>query len=348
MDSRRGQRITHRDVARLAGVSPAVVSYVVNNGPRATSAEARARVLAAIQELDYHPHAFARGLRSQRTHTVGFLARDYSPLDVFVSPYSAGILTGLAAELKEHNHYLLVHPLLIGEDLQGVEQLLRSGRLDGVVVRLVDSVEDANDALLGLIASAAVPCVCLEQPPDPRFGLDAVLFDSFAGAYEATTYLMELGHRRIAHLQGDLLYESAQARRRGYEHALRDAGIALDADLIQGNTWDPTAVDDAVERLWSLVDRPTAIFAANDNLAFRAMGVLHLAGARVPDDVALIGFDDIPLAHEMVPALTTVRIPLDEIGRRASRLVLEQLGKPERGPARTEVIVPHLVHRATA
>src|SRR5690242_18141537 len=108
MDSRRGQRITHLDVARLAGVSPAVVSYVINNGPRATSAEARARVLAAIEELDYHPHAFARGLRSQRTHTIGFLARDYSPLDVFVSPYSAGILTGLAAELKEHSYYLLV------------------------------------------------------------------------------------------------------------------------------------------------------------------------------------------------------------------------------------------------
>jgi LacI family transcriptional regulator len=117
MDSGRSRRVTHRDVARRAGVSPAVVSYVVNNGPRATSAEARARVLRAIEELDYHPHAFARGLRSQRTHTIGFLARDYSPLDVFVSPYSAGVLTGLAAELKEHGYYLLVHPLLIGEDL---------------------------------------------------------------------------------------------------------------------------------------------------------------------------------------------------------------------------------------
>src|SRR5690348_11904633 len=202
MDSRRGQRITHLDVARLAGVSPAVVSYVINNGPRATSAEARARVLAAIEELDYHPHAFARGLRSQRTHTIGFLARDYSPLDVFVSPYSAGILTGLAAELKEHDYYLLVHPLLIGEDLDAVGELLRSGRLDGVVVRLVEPAGGGNDALLELIAETGVPCVCLEQPAAARFGFHSVGFDSEAGAHAATAYLVGRGHRRVAHLQG--------------------------------------------------------------------------------------------------------------------------------------------------
>src|SRR5260370_496918 len=98
-------RVTHRDVARRAGVSTAVVSYVINNGPRAASAAARARVLRAIEELDYHPNAVARGLRVQRTHTIGFIACDYSPLDVFVSPYSAGVLTGLAESLKDNGYY---------------------------------------------------------------------------------------------------------------------------------------------------------------------------------------------------------------------------------------------------
>jgi LacI family transcriptional regulator len=349
MDPGRPQRITHRDVATRAGVSPAVVSYVINNGPRATSASARERVLRAIEELDYHPHAFARGLRSQRTHTVGFLARDYSPLDLFVSPYSAGVLTGLTAELKERGYYLLVHPLLIGEDLDPIAALLRSGRLDGLVVRLVESSAAANDALLELIASARIPCVCLEQPPDHRFGFDSVVFDSAAGAYAATAYLIGKGHRRIGHLQGDPQYDSARERRRGYERALREAGFPIDLELIRGDSWDPATADAAVEALRGLADPPTAIFAANDNLAFRALGILRVAGLRVPEDVALVGFDDIPLAREMVPPLTTVRLPLVEIGRRASRRVLQMIESNTRTSAgQADVIVPELVQRCTA
>jgi LacI family transcriptional regulator, galactose operon repressor len=348
VDSERRPRITHLDVARRAGVSPAVVSYVINNGPRATSQAARERVLRAIEELDYHPHAFARGLRSQRTCTVGFLARDYSPLDLFISPYSAGVLTGLAAELKERGYYLLVHPLLIGEDLDAVAALLRSARLDGLVVRLVDAEASTNDALLELIASARLPCVCLEQSPDRRFGFDSVVFDSAAGAYAATAYLVRKGHRRIAHLQGDPLYDSARERRRGYEQALRDAGLPVDTDLVRGDSWDPATADAAVEALCALADPPTAIFAANDNLAFRALGILHAAGLNVPRDVALVGFDDIPLAGEMVPPLTTVRIPLVEIGRRASRRVLEMIESNTAGAAQADVIVPDLVVRTTA
>jgi LacI family transcriptional regulator len=347
MDSGRPQRITHLDVARRAGVSPAVVSYVINNGPRATSAGARERVLRAIEELNYHPHAFARGLRSQRTHTVGFLARDYSPLDLFVSPYSAGVLTGLTAELNEHGYYLLVHPLLIGEDLDRVGALLRSGRLDGLVVRLVESTATANDALLELIASAGIPCVCLEQPPDRRFGFDSVVFDSAAGAHAATAYLIARGHRRIAHLQGDPLYDSARERRRGYERALEEAGLPIDPELIRGDSWDPASADSEVRALCALADPPTAIFAANDNLAFRTLGILHVAGLRVPEDVALVGFDDIPLAAEMVPPLTTMRIPLVEIGRRASSRVLQMIESSTRSSAQTDVIVPELVPRCT-
>lgn len=348
MAARRSQRVTHLDVARLAGVSTAVVSYVINNGPRPTSPETRARVLQAIEDLNYHPSAVARGLRSQRTHTIGFIARDYSPLDVFVSPYSAGILTGLAAEAKERGYYLLVHPLLIGEDLDAVRQLLRSGRLDGVVVRLVQAASESNQALLELIQSTSVACVCLEQPSGPGFNFDSVLFDSEAGAYSATEYLVGRGYRRIAHLAGDQLYESAQARRRGYERALADAGIASDPDLIQGNSWDPATVDAAVGRFLALADPPSAMFAASDNLAFRAIGVLHRAGVQVPRDVAIVGFDDVPLAHEMVPGLTTVRIPLDDIGRRAMRQLLGLIEAGEAGGGAADVIVPELVYRDTA
>jgi LacI family transcriptional regulator len=340
-------RVTHRDVAQRAGVSPSVVSYVINNGPRATSPEARARVLRAIKELDYHPNAVARGLRSQRTLTIGFIARDYSPLDVFVSPYSAGVLTGLAAELKGNGYYLLVHPLLIGEDLGPLGRLLRSGRLDGVVVRLVESAP-ASDALLELVAAARLPCVCLERPVDPRFGFASVLFDNVCGAHAATSYLIGRGHRRIAHLQGDPRYESARGRREGYERALREAGRSVDEQLIQGDEWKPTSVDAAVRRLSALADPPTGIFAANDSLAFRAIEVLRTDGRRIPEDVAIVGFDDIPLAQEMLPPLTTVRIPLAEIGRRAAARVLQLIESGQSGSAEAELVPAELIRRGTA
>jgi DNA-binding LacI/PurR family transcriptional regulator len=330
-------------------VSPAVVSYVINNGPRSASAEARARVLQAIQELDYHPNAVARGLRSQRTHTIGFIACDYSPLDVFVSPYSAGVLTGLAAELQDNGFYLLVHPVAIGEDLAPLGRLLRGGRLDGVVVRLVEaSTAPVSDALLELIASAGLPCVCLERAPHTRFGFDSVLFDNVQGAYAATRYLVECGHRRIAHLQGDPLYESARERRAGYERALREADVPIDPLLIQGDSWDPTTVDAAVTRLVELPEPPTAIFAANDSLAFRAIGVLRMAGYRVPEDVALVGFDDIPLAQEMLPPLTTVGIPLAEIGRRAATRLLGLIDSAQSGSGHADLIAANLIRRGTA
>jgi LacI family transcriptional regulator len=339
--------VTHRDVARRAGVSPAVVSYVINNGPRAASPEARARVLEAIDELDYHPNAFARGLRSQRTHTVGFIACDYSPLDVFISPYSAGVLTGLAAELKDNGYYLLVHPLLIGEDLTSMARLLRGGRLDGVVVRLVDATP-AGDELLDLIGAAGLPCVCLERPVDGRYGFGSVLFENDRGAHTATTYLVSRGHRRIAHLAGDPLYDSARSRRAGYERALREAGRPVDLELIQGGSWDPTIVEEAVQQLRALADPPTAIFAANDSLAFRAVELLRTSGYRIPEDVAVVGFDDIPLAQEMSPPLTTIRIPLAEIGRRAAAQVRQLIDAGQSGNGEVDLVPAELVERNTA
>jgi LacI family transcriptional regulator len=258
------------------------------------------------------------------------------------------VLTGLAAELKEQGYYLLVHPLMIGEDLRPLGRLLRSGRLDGVVVRLVESAP-ASDALLELIAAAGLPCVCLEGPADARFGFASVLFDNAIGARSAVSYLVSRGHRRIAHIAGDPLYESARARRDGYLEALRSAGLAVDPDLVVGGDWEPSSVDAAVRSLMALADPPTAIFAANDSLAFRAVGVLHSDGLRVPEDVAVVGFDDIPLAQEMVPPLTTVQIPLAEIGRRAATRVLEVItAGPDGKPATADIVPAALVFRATA
>ncbi|HVC83499.1 MAG TPA: LacI family DNA-binding transcriptional regulator, partial [Chloroflexota bacterium] len=147
------KRVTHRDVARMAGVSTAVVSYVINDGPRATSLEARRRVLDAIQTLSYHPSAAARGLRLQQTHTIGFISYDYYPGDAFFAPYNAGVLTGLTTALLAKRHYILPFPIGIGADLRGLHELLHSGRVDGVVVRLSQE-PPITDSLLDMMAAA--------------------------------------------------------------------------------------------------------------------------------------------------------------------------------------------------
>lgn len=342
------KRITHQDVARVAGVSTAVVSYVVNNGPRSTSPEVRERVLRAIRELDYHPNAMARGLRVRRTNTIGYIVNDYNAIDVFTSSYGARILTGLTTELKHNQHYVLVYPMSIGEDLRALEMLLRSERLDGVVLRLVQDAP-ATDTLLEMIASTHVPCVCIERPGSPRFGLAAVTYDDHKGAYEATSYLIARGYQRIGYLCGDRRYSTARARLAGYQEALANHGVAIDEALIGGgDDWSPFIVDTALERMLALPEPPTAIFAANDDFALRAYQLLHMRGLRVPGDMAIIGFDDVPAASNAGPPLTTVRIPLLDMGRRAADLLLDLIQAENSGVRRIEEMPVELVRRASA
>jgi LacI family transcriptional regulator len=342
------KRVTHRDVAKRAGVSTAVVSYVVNNGPRPTSPAVRERVIRAIQELDYHPNAVARGLRARRTNTIGFIVNDYTPLKVFVSPYSAMVLTGLTAQLESQHHYVLVYPMVIGEDMHDVELLLRSGRLDGVVVRLVQDPPE-TDALLELIAATHVPCVCIERPGSARFGFSSVTYDDRRGAYDAIDYLVARGHRRIGNICGDRRYSTARARLDGYRHALAAHAIPVDEALIYGEDWTPATARAGVAHLLALPHPPTAIFAASDNFAFNIIEELRMRGLGVPDDIAVIGFDDIELAAEMTPPLTTVRIPLIEMGQRAADLLLETVkaGHDETHP-HMDVVPVELVRRGTA
>jgi LacI family transcriptional regulator len=306
----------------------------------------RERVLQAIAELDYHPSALARSLSAQRTHTIGYIASDYYPLQVFTSPYSSGILTGLVSETKAQNYYLMVYPVGVDEDLSQLQALLRSGRLDGIVLRLVQE-SPITDPLLEMIASVGIPCVCIERPGHPQFDFCTVTFDDLGGAYKATSYLIKKGHRRIAHLQGDPRYATARDRREGYKRALADAGLPQDAALILGDTWEPKDAARATDQFLGLDSPPTAIFAANDTFAFAAIEVLRMRGLQVPDDMAIVGFDDIPLAQEVTPALTSVRIPLVELGQRAANMVLRLVDDAEIADCQSETLAVELMQRGT-
>jgi LacI family transcriptional regulator len=303
--------------------------------------------MKAIEELGYYPNAFARGLRARRTNTIGFVVSDYKALNVFVSPYSAGILTGTLGHLKANGYYMLVYPMPVGEDLAEFDALLGSGRLDGIVVRLVPDAP-ATDALLDRIAATHIPCVCIEQPGAARFGFSAITYDDRRAACEATKYLLAQGHRRIGHLLGDQRYPTARNRLEGYQRALADGGPGVDEVLVSGGDWLPSTARASVAQFLSLAERPTAIFAASDSLAIAAIEELQSRHVRIPEDMAVIGFDDIEMASWMEPALTTVRIPLYDIGQRAAEQVLEILQAETREPARLETVPLELMIRKSA
>ncbi len=340
------KRATRLDVAKLACVSPAVVSYVINSGPRATSPEARQRVLAAIEALSYHPSASARDLRMQRTRTIAFIYYDYHPRYSFVSPYIAGLLTGLSSALQEQHHYMLPYWVGTGEDLGGFHELLHSGRVDGIVLRLAQD-PPVTDDVLETVASAGIPCVIIERPGAERFGVSAVTYDDESAAFEATSYLIEKGHRRIAHLRGDSHQVSSTHRASGYKRALAVASLPICDTLIQGGGWTSSCGIEGMRSLLALDCPPTAVFAANDQLALGAIDLLRDRGRRIPDDVAVVGFDDIPLAQELLLPLTTVRIPLAELGRRAAALILRTV-QANGGECIIETVPVELIRRATA
>jgi LacI family transcriptional regulator len=326
------KRITVRDVAERAGVSTAVVSYVLNDGPRPTSPDVRERVRRAIEELDYHPNSAARGLRANRTHTIAFATHDFRPTESFFSNYLGVMLTAMTQALQEQGHYLLLFPLPIGENHTALRQLLREGRVDGIATRFVTDPPDTNP-VLEVIKESRVPCVCIERPGDPNFGFPAVMYDDSEGAKLAVEHFLSQGHTRIAHIHGDLRYSSAQRRLESYKSTLISNSISVDPKLIVGSPWSTRDANIATHRLLKLSDPPTAIFAASDELAIGAVQAIEHTGRLVPRDIAVIGFDDVPLSDEMMPRLSTVRLPLQAMGRRAAELLTlqptERLSQPD-------------------
>lgn len=316
------KRTTVRDVAERARVSTAVVSYVINDGPRPTSPEVRARVRRAIEELDYHPNSAARGLRANRTHTIAFATHDYRPHESFFSHYLGAMLTSMAGTLQAQGYYLLLFPLTIGEPYTNLRQLLREKRVDGIAARFITDPPE-TDLVLDVIRDSRVPCVCLERPGDRKFGFPSVTYDDREGARLAVEHFISQGHTRIAHIHGDPRYSSAQRRLEGYKSTLIANGIAVDPELIVGSPWSTRDANIATLRLLQLDLPPTAIFAASDELAIGAVQAIEHTGRFVPNDVAVIGFDDVPLSNEMMPRLSTIRLPLEEMGRRAARLLTE-------------------------
>jgi LacI family transcriptional regulator len=305
--------VTLDKVARQAGVSSSTVSRIIN-GTANVSAVKRENVLRIMSELNYHPNVLARGLASGRTMGVGVLTQDIS------SPFYGSTLRGIEGALQGTGY----HPIFISghwhvqEELEAIDFLI-SRQVDGVIV-LGGGVPDRR---LQEVAHR-LPVVVMGRSV-PGLENQCMRLDNFAGAYQATRHLIELGHRNIAHIAGEPSHRDAQDRTEGYRAALDSAGLPFSPDLVQPGDFHEAAGFLATTRLVEGRSLFSAIFAANDQMAYGARLALHRKGLRVPEDVSLIGFDDLPGSMYTTPPLTTVQQPVEEMGRAAAEAMLRML-----------------------
>lgn len=303
------------EVARKAGVSIATVSRVMNNS-KAVSARTRQKVEAAISALDFRANPFGRSLSTGQSRLLLVLVPE------FANPYYAEIIVGASAVARKHGYRLLPVDLEEpGDQVHGMFGRLDNGIADGVI----NLIPSADQFFLEADARGKPWVNCSEFIPEQD--IPYVSIDHKKAASDAVQYLINRGHRRIALVSSDERYLYAKQRREGYELALERAGIELDPQLVQitGGT-SYARGSEAGGALLSCAKPPTAVFAVSDTLAVGLIKVFRRAGMQVPKDVAVLGFDDIPIAEMFDPALTTVAQPMLELGASAVEMVIERIG----------------------
>lgn len=309
------KQVTRDDVAKLAGVSSATVSHVVNNGPRNVSPETRAKVLQAIRELGYKPNAVARNLRRQRTSTLGLIIPDT------FNPYFAEVARGIEAVAFEngyivvlcHSHYNLER------EIRYID-VLSEERVAGVI--WVPATYD--DMPAKRLLEYQIPLVILDRSIGRRDVL-SVVADNFRGGYIATEHLISLGHRRIGCITRPVGLDHSNERIRGYQAALSDHNLPVDESLLVSGGYK---FEDGRRAAMELIDcqpPPTALFAYNDIMAIGAMHAAKERGLRIPEHLSIVGFDDIPGAAFTFPPLTSVCQPKLEMGRLSAELLIDSI-----------------------
>ena len=323
-------RVTIRDVAARAGVSVATVSKVINNRYGVASGTS-ARVQAVIDELGYEASLVAQSLRNHRTNVIGILVAD-------LEPFSTELLKGAADAIRGSGFELVIYSAgghsgdRVGWERRYLSRL--SGTLIDGAILVTPTVVDVN---------YGAPIVAID-PHTGQSGLPTVDSDNFRGAQLATGHLLSLGHRRIGMLTGRPDLESAQLRERGYREALQAAGADVDESLIRCGDYDPEVSLEQARLLLTAPSPPTAVFAANDMSAIATIEVATELGLRVPADLSVVGFDNIPESALCAPPLTTVEQPIRKMGERSIELLLSLI-RGERPQATHITLATNLVIR---
>ncbi len=316
----RAKHVTIQQVAEEAGVSIQTVSRVINNRSD-VSEETRQRIREIMGRLNYQPFAIARGLASNRTYTLGLVTVD------FADPWFSQVVTGAEQEAHEQGYcFMLGSSACNPTDEPKFLRLLTERHVDGILFVRASCAEESKHLLR--MKEMGVPVVTTGFHPR---GWDLTVVDvaNVGGARKATEYLIGLGHRQIAMITGPLDWNSAHDRKDGYIQALEANGISPNSQLIVEASW---LHKDGYVGMKTLLERGapfTAIFAQNDRLARGAISALHERGLRVPEDISIIGYDDIPEAEFSDPPLTTVRQPMRTIGEAATRLLIQMIENRE-------------------
>ena len=317
-------KLTIRDIARLAGVSTTTVSRTLNHKPD-VDPETRERIMGIINERQYVPNGTASRLAGGRSRLFGALVPSLT------WPLMPNILQGIAEVIEQTAYELVLYSISHRTDRSAlIDRILATGLIDGLIAVYPDGIarvespdvvdREASTHLLQ-VYQQGFPVVILDDQ-SLHGHIPWVGPDNRIGAYEAVRHLIRHGHHRIAHIQGPAQYQCSFDRFTGYRQALKEAGIAFDAELVAQGDFTTPGGHAAALRLLDMEDRPTAIFASNDQMAYGVFGAAGERDLRLPDDLAVIGFDDITVLAPMRPALTSVRQPFQEMGKRAAETLL--------------------------
>jgi len=305
---RPAKRITSSDVAKLARVSRTTVSFILNNVPDVSiSAATRKRVLDAAKKLNYSPNVAGKKLVSGKSFTIG-LVLCQSPEQIFTDAFLPQVILGVEQAAMQQGFHVLLKPV-DPNDAGGYARLITENHVDGILL----SGPRQDDAALMHLYARNVPIMLMGQLPETD--IPFVDVNARAGAELAVSHLIEHGHQHIGMItNAPLDYTSAQQRRDGYLKALKKAGLPVQKALIKVGNYTPASGFDAMKALLQVTPRVTAVFVASDVVAMGAILAIKEAGLRIPQDIAVVGFDDIPLAEFYDPPLTTIHLPAFGLG----------------------------------
>jgi LacI family transcriptional regulator len=324
-------RVTIYDVAKYAGVSAATVSKVLNGTGR-ISKDTSVRVAHAIEELQYHPSMIARALKKNRTYSIGLLVPDIT------NPFYAALARAVEDEALSRDYFVLVCSTDNTSQREGRQlELLMRKQLDGLIIATSGAISNNVPEML---LEDGMRVVFID-PVVPHTPYPMVATDHYSGSYQATEHLLQLGHRKLAIFAEPLLLRPSLERLRGFSAALEAYGLPHDSSPVLSQGFGAQAGYELAQRMLLSDDLPTAVFATNDLIALGALQKFHEAGVSIPDQLSLVGYDDIPVAQLVSPPLTTVAQPLAEL----SRLAIEYVLAGPSSYAMTTLLSPKLVVR---
>lgn len=327
---------TITDVARKAGVSTSTVSHVINE-TRYVSDEVKQRVHAAMKDLNYQPNVIARSLRTRETQTVGVVVSDIT------NPFFTSIVRAIEDEvLKQGYNIILCDTDEKPEREQVYLRLLMGRRVDGLIV----APSSGNADLLQLAIESGYPTVLLDRSI-PGLDADVVLSDNEGGAFDAVSYLIGIGHRRIGIIAGRLEVSTGADRMAGYVRAIKAHGIPVDESLIEVAQFKREIAYEKTREMLARSEPPTALFVCNNAMTAGAMAAIKAAGKKVPKDISVVGFDDSEWAALMDPPLTVVAQPIVELGTRAAQLLMRRISGGRVKTPRAIVLKPELIVRGS-